>query len=142
MKLIDVLKEAEYTDIVLSLLSEPYKILSVTKIIFISFCVYHESNFSSYKNRQKDFVDVFFKNISFNLAIYYKDIEKIIHILCILEKTNKIKIIEDTILIIEDIKHDSENIFIKKCCNKLPNPIIEIDKLDALAMIEEVIRYV
>ena len=142
MKLIDVLKEAEYTDIVLSLLSEPYKILSVTKIIFISFCVYHESDFSSYKNRQKDFVDVFFKNISFNLAIYYKDIEKIIHILCILEKTNKIKIVKDTIIIIEDIKHDSENIFIKKCCNKFPNPIIEIDKLDALAIIEEVIRYV
>ena len=142
MKLIDVLKEAEYTDIVLSLLSEPYQILSVTKIIFISFCVYHESDFSSYNNRQKDFVDVFFKNISFNLAINYEDIKKILHILCILEKTNKIKIIKDKILIIEDIKHDSENAFIKKCSNKIPNPIIEIDKLDAIAVIEEVIRYV
>ena len=142
MKLMDVLKEAEYADIVLSLLSEPYRIISVTKIIFISFCVYHETDFSAYKNRKMDFIDIFFKNISFNLAIYYKDIEKIMHVLYILEKTNKIKIIKDKILINEVIKHDSENPFIKRFSNRLPNPIIEIDKLDALAVIEEVIRYV
>lgn len=28
------------------------------------------------------------------------------------------------------------------CAKKLPNPIIEINKLDAKALIEEVIRYV
>lgn len=142
MKLMDVLKEAEYADIVLSLLSEPYRIISVTKIIFISFCVYHETDFSAYKNRKKDFIDVFFKNISFNLAIYYKDIIKIMNILYILEKTNKIKIVKDKIIINEVIKHDPENPFIKRFSNRLPNPIIEIDKLDALAVIEEVIRYV
>lgn len=37
MKVNDVIKEAEYTDIILSLLAEPYQIVSMTKIIFFLF---------------------------------------------------------------------------------------------------------
>ena len=36
MKLNDVIKEAEYADIILSLLMEPYRINSVTKMIFFA----------------------------------------------------------------------------------------------------------
>ena len=61
MKLNDVIKEAEYADIILSLLMEPYQINSVTKILFFAFCIRYEDNFAAYRNRTKDFVDVFLK---------------------------------------------------------------------------------
>ena len=60
MNLNDLIKEAEYADIILSLLSEPYDINSVTKMIFFSFCIRYEENFASYRKRSRDFVDVFF----------------------------------------------------------------------------------
>lgn len=142
VKLNEVVTEAEYADIVLSLLAEPYQITSVTKIIFFAFCIYHESNFTSYSNREKDFVDVFFQNISLKLAIDYLDVEKILHVLDMLVKTNKISVDGDKIEIKEILKIDSENNFIQKCERKIPNPILEINKLDAIAVIEEVIRYV
>ena len=142
VKLNEVVTEAEYADIVLSLLAEPYQITSVTKIIFFAFCIYHESNFTSYSNREKDFVDVFFQNISLKLAIDYLDFEKILHVLDMLVKTNKISVDGDKIEIKEVLKIDSENNFIQKCERKIPNPILEINKLDAIAVIEEVIRYV
>lgn len=138
----EVIKEAEYADIILSLLASPFQICSVTKIIFISFCVKHEDNMSSYRNRNKDFVDVFFENISLKLVADYRDIEKIIHIIHILVKTNRISINEDHIEIKSEILHSPENEFIKMCLGKTPNPIVEINKLDAIAVLEEVIRYV
>ena len=142
MKLNDVVIEAEYADIILSLLGEPYYVSSVTKIIFMSFCIRHEKNMRLYRTRKKDFVDVFFRNISFKLTTEYKDIRKIIHIIDILNKTNKIKVDGDIIMVQEEISHVSENEFLILCTLKNPNPIIEINKLDATAMIEEVIRYV
>lgn len=142
VKLNEVVTEAEYADIVLSLLAEPYQITSITKIIFLAFCIYHESNFASYSNRTKDFVDVFFQNISLKLAINYQDVEKILHVLDMLVKTNRISVVGDKIEIKEILKIDSENNFIQKCERKIPNPILEINKLDAIAVIEEVIRYV
>lgn len=142
MKLNDVVIEAEYADIILSLLGEPYYVSSVTKIIFMSFCIRHEKSMKSYRARKEDFVDVFFRNISFKLATEYQDINKIIHIIDILNKTNKIRVDGDSIMVQEEITHISENEFLMLCMVKNPNPIIEINKLDATAMIEEVIRYV
>lgn len=142
MKINDVVKEAEYADILLALLSEPYQILSVTKLIFISFIVNHEINLASYRNRSKDFVDIFFENISLKLETDYKDIIKIVHVIDMFVKTNKIKVEGDKIELIKKIEHKSENDFLKMCAGKIPNPILEINKLDSLAVIEEVIRYV
>lgn len=142
MKLNDVIKEAEYADIILSLLVEPYQINSVTKMIFFAFCIKYEDNFASYRSRTKDFVDVFFENISLKLATNYKDLGKILCILKMLVKTGKISITEDNIQVLEKLKHNTENDFIKMCSGKTPNPILEINKLDATAVIEEVIRYV
>lgn len=142
MNLNDLIKEAEYADIILSLLSEPYKINSVTKMIFFSFCIRYEENFASYRKRNRDFVDVFFENISLKLDVNYKDIERIMSVLRMLEKTRKIAINKDSIQILEEFSYNTENEFIKMCNGKTPNPILEIDKLDAIAVIEEVIRYV
>ena len=142
VRLNDVIKEAEYADIILSLLVEPYQINSVTKMIFFAFCIRYEDNFASYRSRTKDFVDVFFENISLKLATNYKDIGKILCILKMLVKSGKISIAEDTIQVLEELKHSTENDFIKMCSRKTPNPILEINKLDATAVIEEVIRYV
>lgn len=142
MRLNELIKEAEYADIILSLLMEPYQINSVTKVVFFAFCIRYEDNFASYRNRTKDFVDVFFENISLKLATNYKDMGKILGVLKKLEKTGKISINEDTIQVLEELRYITENEFIKMCSGKTPNPILEIDKLDATAVIEEVIRYV
>lgn len=142
MRLNELIKEAEYADIILSLLMEPYQINSVTKVVFFAFCIRYEDNFASYRNRTKDFVDVFFENISLKLATNYKDMGKILGVLKKLEKTGKISINEDAIQVLEELRYNTENEFIKMCNGKTPNPILEIDKLDATAVIEEVIRYV
>jgi len=142
VKLNDVIKEAEYADIILSLLMEPYRINSVTKMIFLAFCIRYEDNFASYRSRTKDFVDVFFENISLKLATNYKDIEKILCVLKMLVKSGKISITGDSIEVMDELEHSTENDFIKMCNGKTPNPILEINKLDATAVIEEVIRYV
>ena len=64
----DIIKEAEYADIILSLLMEPYRINSVTKMIFVAFCIRYEDKFASYRSRTKDVVDVLCENISLKLA--------------------------------------------------------------------------
>lgn len=142
VRLNDIIKEAEYADIILSLLAEPYRINSVTKMIFFAFCIRYEDNFASYRSRTKDFVDVFFENISLKLATNYKDVEKILCVLKMLVRTGKISITGDKIEVIDELEHNTENDFIKMCSGKTPNPIFEINKLDATAVIEEVIRYV
>ena len=115
MKLNDVIKEAEYADIILSLLMEPYRINSVTKMIFLAFCIRYEDNFASYRSRTKDFVDVFFENISLKLATNYKDIEKILCVLKMLVKSGKISITGDSIEVMDELEHSTENDFIKMC---------------------------
>ncbi len=142
MKLNDIVIEAEYADIILSLLGEPYYVSSVSKIIFMSFCIKHEKNMAYYRMRKEDFVDVFFRNISFKLSAEYKDIGRIIHVIDILNRTNKIKVDGDSISVQKQMPHSPENEFLRMCVVKNPNPIIEINKLDATAMLEEVIRYV
>lgn len=137
-----LLREAEYADIILTLLNSPYVITSITKLIFIAFCVRYESNISAYKNRSKDFIDVFFKNISLKLSAHYDDIELILHFVDILKNTSKVSISGDYIELISEFKHLPENHFLQFCAKKVPNPIVEINKLDAKALLEEVIRYV
>lgn len=138
----ELLLEAEYADIVLTLLHPPYNITSITKLIFISFCVKHETNISAYKNRSKDFVDIFFKNISLKLSAHYEDVSVILHFIEILKNTSKVIIEKDQITLVEEMKHPTENRFLQFCIKKVPNPIAEINKLDSKALLEEVIRYV
>lgn len=137
-----LLREAEYADIILTLLNSPYAITSITKLIFMAFCVKHESNLPAYRNRSKDFIDVFFKNISLKLSAHYDDIELILHFVDVLKNTSKVSIDGDYIELSAEFTHSPENHFLQFCAKKVPNPIIEINKLDAKALLEEVIRYV
>ena len=137
-----IIQEAEYADIIITLLNFPYGISSVTKLVFFAFCIKHEQNTGAYGKRTKDFVDTFFNNISVNLSTHYADIETIIHFIDMLNQTAIINVDGDSITVNKEIAHFPENKFLRACVNRSPNPIIEINKLDAKAMLEEVIRYV
>lgn len=138
----ELLKQAEYFDIILSLLRSPYEISSISKLVFISFCVYHEDNFRSYANRSKNIVDLFFENISLKLTTHQEELMYIITCIDILKKNSKVTINGDNIELNSGFHTQTENKFLLYCNNKIPNPIIEINKLDTKAIIEEVIRYV
>ena len=137
-----IIQEAEYADIIITLLNFPYGISSVTKLVFFAFCIKHEQNTGAYGKRTKDFVDTFFNNISVKLSTHYADIETIIHFIDMLNQTAIINVDGDSITVNKEIAHFPENKFLRACVNRSPNPIIEINKLDAKAMLEEVIRYV
>lgn len=137
-----IVLDAEYADIIITLLQEPYSISSITKLIFIAFCVKHEDNLSSYKNRSKDFVDCFFKNISLKLSAHCGEIENILCVINMLKNTSIVTVENDGITLINNFGHKSENRFLNFCVDKIPNPILEINKLSAKALLEEVIRYV
>lgn len=95
-----------------------------------------------YKNRSKDFIDVFFKNISLKLSAHYDDLDLILHFVDVLKNTSKVSIDGDFIELSVELTHSPENHFLQFCSKKTPNPISEINKLDAKALLEEVIRYV
>lgn len=137
-----IVLDAEYADIIITLLQEPYTISSITKLVFIAFCIKHENNLSSYKNRSKDFVDCFFKNISLKLSAHYDEIENILWVINMLKNTSMVTVEADGIALINNLNHEPENHFLNFCAKKIPNPILEINKLSAKAMLEEVIRYV
>ena len=140
----NLITEAEYADIILTLINKPYCITSITKLIFIAFCIEHVqiNSILTYRNRTKDFIDVFFNNISVQLLTYHDDIKIILHFINILHNTNKIGINCDEIIPTNIVQHNTENTFLNFCNNQKINPIIEISKLDAKGLIEEVIRYV
>lgn len=142
MKIERLIKEAEYADIIISLLQPPYNISSLCKMTFIAFCVQHEQNISAYTKRTRDFVDTFFNNISLKLLAHSEDIEVIFRVISILENNNIITLSKDDICVNVCPQHKTENAFLKFCEHKTPNPITEIDKLDIKALLEEVIRYV
>ncbi|AIQ46476.1 hypothetical protein R70723_11810 [Paenibacillus sp. FSL R7-0273] len=142
MILNEVISEAEYADIIITLLKPPYEIKSITKIVFIAFCVKNETNHSKYKNRTKDFVDVFFSNISLKLTTHNHEIKQIISVIDKLNKTSKVSISRDEICLTHEFNFQSECSFLVFCKTKNPNPISEVNKLDPKALIEEVLRYV
>lgn len=137
-----LLEEAEYMDIILSLLQEPYNIDSMIKIIFISFCIHNESNLLKYTNRKQDFVDTFIENISFKLEVNKNELISIFRVLDILRKQKIIDIAGDKITEKKTIEFNAQNPLIQKCASSELNPISETNKLDSKALLEEVIRYV
>ena len=138
----DVLSEAEYADIIVTLLQPPYSVASITKLVIISFCVKNENNHAKYANRKKDFVDIFISNVSIKLSTHRKEINQIIKVIDMLNKTSKVCIDGDNIALIHDFTFLTENSFLKFCKAKSPNPIAEVSKLSPKALIEEVVRYV
>lgn len=137
-----LLEEAEYMDIILSLLQKPYNIDSLTKIVFISFCIHNENDLSKYLNRKKNFVDTFIENISFKLEANKSEIVSIFKVLDILGNQKIIDIVDDKIIQKKTIEFNVQNALIQKCALSELNAISETNKLDSKALLEEVIRYV
>ena len=137
-----LMEEAEYMDILVSLLQSPYNIESLTKLVFISFCVHSEKDISKYLNRKKDFVDTFIENVSLKLEVHKNELKSIFKVLNILCQQNIISIEGDKITLIREVETETQNVLIQKCSMRDLNPITEVNKLDAKALLEEVIRYV
>lgn len=142
MKPNEMLLQAEYADIVLTLLQPPYNISSIAEVVFVSFCIKHETNISRYNNRTKDFIGVFFSNIALKLIAHECEIGQILQVIDLLRKNSKIQISGDNIMICSSFSFNGVNKFLDFCKNKNPNPILEVCKLDSRAMLEEVLRYV
>lgn len=138
----DPLLQGEYADIIIELLREPYSVDSVLKIVFLAFCVRNESR-SSYRNRRTDFVDVLLENLSIKFLSHPDELKCIFEVLNKLKRCGWISIKEGKIYLLKEFnKEKCDNIFLVGCQGKEPNPIIEVNKLDNTAFIEEVLRHV
>lgn len=137
-----VIVEAEYADIVIALLQFPYSINSVTKLVFMSFCVKNETSIKSYAHRTKDFVDTFTSNISIRLMSHPDELSVIFGVIKKLEDSDFVHIAGDVITLEKPLAVPTENRFIQFCEKRVPNPLIEVNKLDSKAFLEEVLRYV
>ena len=87
-------------------------------------------------------MELFFKNISLKLLAHYEDICIMLHFIDMLKTTGIATMSGDDIVLVVEMPHHPENKFLQFCESKYPNPIIEVNKLDVKAMLEEVIRYV
>lgn len=154
----NLLSYAEYNDIVVGLLKEPFSIRSVPKLIFISFCVKHQDESRRYIKH--DIVQRFFETLSGKLLTDIDEISVILSVIQTLEDTGWIRVEnidghnEVTILTgPEDSQNspDHQNIKDVKTQNKflnnmkvkeVNNPILTVNRLDDRAFMEEVMRYV
>lgn len=136
--------EGEYADIIIELLREPFLINSITKLIFIAFCVKNEKRIKAYSNKKKDFVNFFFDNIKFKFISQKNEIRTILEIIYKLKASNWIAVDEDNIKVLKDLSifNETYNKFLIAIKQYKFNAIIEINKLDAKAFIEEVIQHV
>lgn len=138
----ELLLESEYAEIIIDLLKAPYNIDSVIKIVFMAFCIRNE-NKSSYRNRKTDFVDVLLGNIDIKLLSHPDELISIFNILNKLKKSGWIKTDQGKVIVLQEIDgFQCYNKFLRGCKGKDINPIIEINKLDDRAFIEEVLRHV
>ena len=138
----DLLLQGEYAEIIIELLKEPYNVNSVVKIVFMAFCVRNEKQ-TSYRNRKTDFVDVLLDNLNIKLLSHPDELRNIFEVLSKMKKCGWITTEDGKISILKEFdKTKSENKFLVGCRGKDNNPIVEVNKLDDKAFIEEVLRHV
>lgn len=138
-----LLLESEYVEIIIELLRAPYCLDSVTKLVFMAFCIRNEFRYSSYRNRKTDFVDVLFDNINIKLLSHPNELISIFEALNKLKKCRWVRIDKGKISVLRDLQEfKCENKFLKQCRRRDVNPLIEVNKLDDKAFIEEVLRHV
>lgn len=138
----DLLLQSEYADIIIELLNEPYYVNSVAKIVFLAFCIRNEAQ-SSYRNRKTDFVDVLLNNLNIKLLSHPDEMRSIFEVLSKMKKSGWITTDHGIISVLKEFdKKKCENRFLLGCRGKDINPIIEVNKLDDKAFIEEVLRHV
>ena len=114
--------EGEYLEIIAELLGEKYKVNSLIKLVFMSFCIRNEKK-GSYGTRKKDYVDAFLDNINVKFISHPEEVEAILEVVLKLKTSGWIK-------------------FLNGCKDKQINPIREVNKLDSRAFAEEVLRHV
>ena len=138
----DLLLQGEYVEIIIELLKEPYNVNSVVKIVFMAFCVRNEKQ-TSYRNRKTDFVDVLLDNLNIKLLSHPDELRNIFEVLSKMKKCSWITTEDGKISILKEFdRTKSENKFLVGCRGKDNNPIVEVNKLDDKAFIEEVLRHV
>ena len=73
-----IIEEAEYAEIIVTLLNEPYAINDFIKLVFISFCIKHETklHLKHYQNRKID-ISKYQNDLSlkgeFVRSVYYRN---------------------------------------------------------------------
>ena len=142
MKMNSYILQGEYAEIITALLSEQYKIDSLIKLVFMSFCIRNESK-TSYGRRKMDLTESFFSNLKLKLFSHPEELVAILEVIEKLKDSGWISISGDEITV--NVLMDSfvcENVFLNNCKNKRINPINEINKLDSQAFTEEVLRHV
>lgn len=143
---IQLISDAEYMDILVSLLLKPYDIDSLCKLVFIAFGVKYNCGMKVYANRKKDLVQVFMSALSIKLLSHMDDMHIIIEQLYILESNGWISISEKGKVELTsedgvDIFHPC-NSFLNHFKGKEINPINAVNRLDDQAFLEEVLRYI
>lgn len=138
----DLLLQGEYADIIIELLKEPYNVNSVVKIVFLAFCIRNETQ-TSYRKRKTDFVDVLLNNLIIKLLSHPNELRNIFEVLSKMKKCGWITIEDGKISTLKKYeKSKTENKFLAGCKEKAINPVVEVNKLDDAAFIEEVLRHV
>ena len=134
--------EGEYLEIIIELLGKQYKVGSLIKLVFMSFCIKNGKR-SSYGGRKRDFVDVFFSSLNVKLLSHSDELTAILEVIYKMKSSGWIKIEGDKITVLKELDDfKCENKFLAGCRNKDINPIREVNKLDSRAFAEEVLRHV
>lgn len=134
--------EGEYLEIIAELLGEKYKINSLIKLVFMSFCIRNEKK-NSYGTRKKDVVNAFLDNINVKLISHPEELEAIFEVIFKLKTSGWITVEEDLITVVRSLEDmECRNKFMNRCKDGQINPIREVNKLDSRAFAEEVLRHV
>jgi len=127
--------EGEYLEIIIELLGDRYKLNSLIKLVFMSFCVKNAKK-SAYSGRKKDFIDAFFASLNVKLLSHPNEIEAILEVIHKMKTSGWIQIDNDKIVILKNLMDfKCDNNFLVSCRDKDLNPICEVNKLDGIVLI-------
>lgn len=138
----DLILQAEYATIIVSLMKKPYQENSITKLIFMSFGVKHAS-IRKYSNRKMDFIKTFLSSLSIKLTSHPEELKAILDVISILESGGWISVTNDTIKVKKKLPDGFiKNNFLINIEKKDVNPLMEIGNLNIKSFLEEVLQYV
>lgn len=135
----EIYEMAETMEIVTRLISEN-KILSLTKIIFLTFSIKNMKIFFSPTNKKYGLINEVYQSISYGFQSNFNDFSYIFKSLDILKRGNFIEIQENKVNILKELRFSSENsIMNSQVFTKI---IREVMKLSDLSFIKGVIENV
>lgn len=137
----EIEKEAEYFDIIVGLLSEPFEYDSFVKTVFTAFIIKNCEPKVDKNVTNLNLISKFMNNLRTQFFINYNDFNSIFKILRLLEDTSCIKIKDNTIF----KKNISKEYIVQSNVFKISavrKTILEIKKMSDKSFMEEVIRYV